>query len=46
MKNGNINQSKAYKESALRLDYRINDIRYLTNKLKWNTELIEVWDDI
>jgi tetratricopeptide (TPR) repeat protein len=46
MKNGNINQSKAYKESALRLDYRINDRKYLTNMLKWNNGLIEAWDDI
>jgi tetratricopeptide (TPR) repeat protein len=46
MKNGNIEQSKAYKESAIRLDYRMNDIRYLINNLKWSNELIDIWGNI
>jgi tetratricopeptide (TPR) repeat protein len=45
-KNGNIDQSKAYKESSTRLDYRMNDIKYLTNKLKWSNELIEIWSNM
>jgi tetratricopeptide (TPR) repeat protein len=45
-KNGNTDQSKAYKDSALRLDYRINDTAYITNKLKWNNELIKIFSDI
>jgi hypothetical protein len=43
MKNRNTNQSRAYRKSAIRLDYGMNDIGYLTNKLKWNNELIEIW---
>jgi tetratricopeptide (TPR) repeat protein len=46
MKNRNIDQSRAYKESAMKLDYRINDIGYLTNKLKWSNGLIEIWGNI
>ncbi|MFP3089463.1 tetratricopeptide repeat protein [Treponema sp. TIM-1] len=46
MKNQNIDQSKAYKESSLKLDYRMNDIKYLTNTLKWNKQLIEIWSNI
>jgi tetratricopeptide (TPR) repeat protein len=46
MKNRNIDQAKTYKESAIRLDYRMNDIRYLTNNLKWNNELLEIWVNI
>jgi tetratricopeptide (TPR) repeat protein len=46
MKNKNRDQAKAYKESSMRLDYRINDIRYLTNKLKWSNKLIEIWSNI
>ncbi|MDR2484145.1 MAG: tetratricopeptide repeat protein [Treponema sp.] len=46
MKNKNIDQSKAYKESSMRLDYRMNNIKYLTNKLKWSNELIEIWSNI
>jgi tetratricopeptide (TPR) repeat protein len=45
-KNENIDQSRAYKESSMRLDYRMNDIKYLTNKLKWSDELIEIWSNI
>jgi hypothetical protein len=45
-KNGNIDQSKVYKESSIRLDYRMNDIKYLTNKLKWSNELIEIWSNL
>jgi hypothetical protein len=46
MKNQNIEQSRAYKETSIRLDYRMNDIRYLTNKLKWSNEIIEIWSNI
>jgi tetratricopeptide (TPR) repeat protein len=46
MKNNNIDQAKIYKELSLKLDYRMNDIRYLTDKLKWSNELIEVWNKI
>ncbi|GHT72349.1 hypothetical protein FACS1894110_26730 [Spirochaetia bacterium] len=46
MKNRNIDQAKTFKESSLRLDYRMNDIKYLTNILKWSKELIEIWRNI
>jgi tetratricopeptide (TPR) repeat protein len=46
MKNRNIDQARAYKGSAIRLDFRMNDIRYLTNNLKWNNELLEIWVNI
>ncbi|MDR1317230.1 MAG: tetratricopeptide repeat protein [Spirochaetales bacterium] len=46
MKNKNTHQSRVYKESSMRLDYRMNDIKYLTNKLKWSAELIEIWGTI
>jgi tetratricopeptide (TPR) repeat protein len=46
MKNKNIDHSRAYKESSLRADYRMNDIKYLINKLKWSSELIEIWSTI
>ncbi|GHV52912.1 hypothetical protein AGMMS49579_10830 [Spirochaetia bacterium] len=46
IKNGNIDQAKIFKESSLRLDYRMNDIKYLTNKLKWSKELIDIWGNI
>jgi tetratricopeptide (TPR) repeat protein len=46
MENGNIDKSRDYKEAAMRLDYRMNDIGYLTNKLKWSNELIEIWGNI
>ena len=46
MKRNNADQARAYKESSLRLDYRMNDIRYLINKLKWSSELIEIWEKI
>ncbi|MHB9294634.1 hypothetical protein PilKf_00358 [Pillotina sp. SPG140] len=45
-KNENIDQSRVYKESSIKLDYRMNDIQYLTNKLKWSNELIEIWNNI
>lgn len=46
MKKGNTDQARSYKEYSIRLDYRINDIKYLTNKLKWSNELIEIWLNI
>jgi tetratricopeptide (TPR) repeat protein len=46
MKNRNINQARAYKESAIKLDYRMNDMGYLINSLKWNNELIAIWGDL
>jgi tetratricopeptide (TPR) repeat protein len=45
-KNKNVDQSRAYKELSMRLDYRMNDIKYLTNNLKWGNELIEIWSNI
>ncbi|GHU79328.1 hypothetical protein FACS189462_4940 [Spirochaetia bacterium] len=46
IKNGNIDQAKAFKDSSLRLDYRMNDIKHLTNKLKWSKEIIDIWGNI
>jgi hypothetical protein len=46
MKNKNIDQARVCKESSLKLDYRMNNIKYLINKLKWNNELIEIWSKI
>jgi Tfp pilus assembly protein PilF len=46
MKNGNIDQSRVYKESAMKLNYKMNDIGYLKDKLKWSNELIEIWGNI
>ena len=46
MKNNKPEQAKAYKETSIGLDYRMKDIKYLTNILKWNKKLIEIWDGI
>ena len=46
MRNNNIDQARINKEISLRLDYRMNDIRYLINNLKWRDELIEIWRSI
>ena len=46
MKYNNIDRAKAYKETSLRLDYRLNEIKYLTNILKWSAELIDIWEKI
>ena len=46
MNNNNMDQAKAYKESSMRLDYSMNNIKYLTNKLKWSNALIEIWSSI
>jgi tetratricopeptide (TPR) repeat protein len=46
MKNKNIDQSRVYKASSMRLDYRMSDIRYVINKLKWSNDLIELWSNI
>jgi Tfp pilus assembly protein PilF len=46
MKNKNIDQAISYKEYSLRLDYRMNDIKYIIDKLKWNNELIDIWNKI
>jgi tetratricopeptide (TPR) repeat protein len=46
MKNKNIDQAIVYKESSLKLDYRMNDIKYLINKLKWSSDMIEIWNKI
>jgi Flp pilus assembly protein TadD len=43
IKNNDADQARAQKESSIRLDYRMNDIKYLTNKLKWSNELIALW---
>lgn len=39
----NSEQSKEYKEFSVSLDYRMNDVIYLKNKLKWSNELIILW---
>jgi len=36
-------QSKEYKEFSVSLDYRMNDVIYLKNKLKWSNDLIILW---
>jgi Flp pilus assembly protein TadD len=46
MKNDNREQAKNYKNAALRLDFRMNDIKYLTNTLKWSEGLIALWSSI
>ena len=46
MKNQNIEQAKTHKETSIKLDYRMNDIKYLTDKLKWSNEIIEIWGNI
>jgi tetratricopeptide (TPR) repeat protein len=46
MKNKNADLSKVYKKISLGLEYRMNDIKYLTNRLKWSSELIELWSTI
>jgi tetratricopeptide (TPR) repeat protein len=46
MKNRNMDQARAYKKSAVSLDYKMNDTGYLTNKLKWSDELIGIWGGI
>jgi len=42
----NIEQSKSYKESSIRLDHRMNDARYLLNILKWSFDTVELWSKI
>jgi len=46
MKNKNIELAKAYKESSIRLNFKMNDIRYLTNNLKWSNGVIGIWSGI
>ena len=46
MKNKNIERAKAYKEASIRLNFKMNDIRYLTNNLKWSNVVIEIWSGI
>ena len=46
MRNDDIDQARINKEISLRLDRRMNDIRHLTNNLKWSNELIEMWGSI
>jgi tetratricopeptide (TPR) repeat protein len=45
-KNNNSELSKNYKEYSIRLNYKMNDIRYLTNMLKWSSEMIKIWNKI
>lgn len=45
-KNNKVDQSKSYKESSVKLDFRMKDIKYLTNKLKWSNKIIEIWSNI
>jgi tetratricopeptide (TPR) repeat protein len=42
----NIEQSRNNKALSIKLDYRMNDIKYLMNILKWTDELIEIWNNI
>ncbi|MDR2943244.1 MAG: tetratricopeptide repeat protein [Treponema sp.] len=44
--NKNIIQARIYKESSARLEYNMNNIKYLTNMLKWTNKMIEVWGNI
>jgi hypothetical protein len=46
MKNGNIERTRAYKETSIRLDFRMNDINYLINNLKWSDGVIGIWRGI
>jgi hypothetical protein len=46
MNNNNVDQAAACKESAIRLDYRINDARHVLQKLQWSAEFIAVWGAI
>ena len=46
MVNGNIEQAKAYKEASIKLDYKMNQIRYLTNNLKWSRGVLVIWSEI
>lgn len=46
MKNENTDQARVYKDSSLKLDYRMNNIKYLTDTLKWSGELIGIWGKI
>lgn len=43
---GNTEQSKDFKEAALRLDYRMNSIIYLRDTLKWTSDLLNIWETI
>jgi tetratricopeptide (TPR) repeat protein len=43
MKREKPDRATAYKAYSLALDYRMNDITYLTTHLKWSAELIELW---
>ena len=45
-KNGSLEQSKVLKEEAIKLDYRMNNIQYLINNLKWGDWLIDYYKDI
>ena len=45
-KNNNINQARADKEFSISLDYRMSDVKYLLEKLKWNNTLVEIWGSI
>jgi tetratricopeptide (TPR) repeat protein len=46
MRNGNIERARAYKEASIRLDFRMNDINYLTNNLKWSDGVVGIWSGI
>ena len=46
MKNQNIERARAYKEASIRLDFKMSDINYLTNNLKWSDEVIGIWNEI
>ncbi|QQO08713.1 tetratricopeptide repeat protein [Breznakiella homolactica] len=43
---GNNESARSYKDLSVSLDYRMNDIQYIVNKLQWNKALIAVWESI
>ena len=44
--NNNAEQSRVYKKHSIKLNYKMNSIKHLTEKLKWSNELIEIWESI
>ncbi|MCL2293721.1 MAG: tetratricopeptide repeat protein [Spirochaetes bacterium] len=42
----NIEQARIYKEASIRLDFRMSNLNYLINTLKWSNRLIEIWSRI
>ena len=46
LKAGDRSRAKDYREAALRLDYRMNETKYLTVKLQWTREMIDLWNSL